>query len=210
MNQQPTYDLLGIVSAFGPLLATLLSPLIALWATVFYQRRDRSYQLKLSVFVDLMRYRRKNLSQEYVHSLNLVPVVFHDKPRIVTAFKDVMEVYESNDWRVPHDSPSGSEIRQRMNQTLQTKTAVLLSNMAQDVRIDVDQLTILQGAYMPEQWNLEETMEYEIKQSLRSILRNERPFPVFAHIEPSMPQNTGSDNNDTSPATESEHQAGVT
>ena len=184
MNQQPTYDLLGMATAFGPLLATLLSPLIALWATVVYQRRDRSYQLKLSVFVDLMRYRRKNLSQEYVNSLNLVPVVFHDKPTIVSAFKEVMEVYESNDWRTPRESPSWNEIRQRMNQTLQTKTAVLLSSMANEVRVRVDQLTILQGAYLPEQWYHEETLDNEIKQSLRAILTNQRPFPVFAQIAP--------------------------
>lgn len=180
MPQQAAPDLLGIAVIF----ATLLSPLIALWVTIIYQRRDRSYQLKLSVFVELMRHRRKNLSQEYVNSLNLVPVVFHDKPAIVSAFKEVMEVYESNDWRVPQESPSWLEIRQRLIQTLQTKTAVLLSNMAGEVRVRVDQLTILQGAYLPEQWSLEEKLDNEIKLSLMAILAGQRPLRVFAQTMP--------------------------
>ncbi len=183
MVQQTPYDVLGLAVIF----ATLLSPLLALVATIIYQKQDRRYQLRLSVFVDLMRSRRKNLSQEYVNSLNLVPVVFHDKPKIVSAFKGLMNVYESNDWRIHPESPNWNEVRQRLDQTLQNKTAVLLSTMAEVVRVKVDQLTILQGAYLPEQWYHEETLESEIKQSLRAILKNERPLPVFAHVASVVP-----------------------
>ncbi|MBL8908774.1 MAG: hypothetical protein JNM20_19035 [Rhizobiales bacterium] len=190
------------------LLSTLLSPLIAVGVTLLYQKRDQSYQRRMSVFTDLMKNRRSLLSAEYVNALNLVPVVFHKQSAIRQALGDVMALYEDNDWTIPDTDPRYTAVRGRLQQSLDRKTALLLSAMARDLRIGVGDITILQGAYLPEAWSNREKLDTEIKLGLHRILTNQGLFPILAHVvhageQAAQPeQNAAQGETQVSPATE--------
>lgn len=166
------------------LFATVLSPVIAVLVTILYQKRDQNYRTKYAIFVELMKQRRKGLDVNFVDALNLVPVVFWNHEKISNAFREVMDVYSSADWKAPLDQEWGRDKRMRLNEELNQKTALMLSYMAKELRVEVDQLTILQGAYLPEAWAVKDRIDQEIKEGLRDVLTNQRLLPILAHVRP--------------------------
>ncbi len=64
------------------ILAILCSPLIAVLVTVYLQDRKEKRGQKLYILGSLMGTRHAQLTDENVRSLNMVDMVFFDKPRI--------------------------------------------------------------------------------------------------------------------------------
>lgn len=176
---QNTEVLNSLVQQWGVLFATLISPLLAVVVTLWYQRRDRSYQLKLGVFTKLMQLRRNKISAEYVGALNLVPVVFHSNTAVTAAFREVLRATSDPNWSIPSNDPRFPEVMERLSQQLEAVTVVMLELIAKDMQIGIDQLTVLQGAYEPKGWSHSQQFDADIKKRVLEVFAGERPLPVI-------------------------------
>lgn len=66
------------------IIAILLSPVIAVLITLWYQSYKEKRDAKLRLFLTLMAHRKENLiTTEHVNALNLIDVVFADHPKVL-------------------------------------------------------------------------------------------------------------------------------
>jgi hypothetical protein len=153
-------------------LATFVSPIIAVAITLWHQGRDRTYQRRLTVFTTMMRMRRHPLSTDYVGALNLVPIEFHSKGIVISKYKELMSIYADPSWI------SGGQAIERLVNSADTKAAELLSSMATVLKVKIDSIDILQGGYSPKGWSDEEALQQNVKYSLNEILSGQKPLQI--------------------------------
>lgn len=125
-------------------------------------KRDR----KLSIFRALMKHRDNGLIQEYVDALNLIEVEFYDVPKVIDARKKLQEQFNK-----PYSN--------RQNMEITIAKAALISEIAKNLKINVEQLDILHGAYTPEGWVSEAQMRENKDNALLGVLSGSNPVRVF-------------------------------
>lgn len=84
------------VNDWAIVIATLLSPLIAVQVQVWLERRRAKRDRRQQVFYTLMRTRASLLVPEHVNALNAVPIEFYGKRRITEAYKDYISHLNSS------------------------------------------------------------------------------------------------------------------
>lgn len=161
--------------------ATFIGPVSAVLITLWYQKYSLSQQTRMELFSILMRNRRNNLSTEYVAGLNMVPVHFHGKPKVLEKYSALMETLSDLSWK---DPARVSDLIDRAN----TDLAYLLSEMSKVVKTPVDQIQILRGAYSPQGWQDDADRARNIQHRLLDVLEHRRPLPIVAHILPTASQ----------------------
>jgi hypothetical protein len=66
------------------ILAILLSPIIPILITLWWQRRKEKRDAKIRLFTTLMAFRKSYpVSYEWANALNLIDVIFSDSPKVV-------------------------------------------------------------------------------------------------------------------------------
>jgi hypothetical protein len=80
-------------------LAIAMGPTIAVAAAIGYSIWDRVYQRRLAIFHAMMGARRHWLSQDWIGSLNLIPVEFSRFDPVIDAFETLMEKYADPAWK---------------------------------------------------------------------------------------------------------------
>ena len=74
------------------IIAILLSPVIAVLVTLWYQSRREKRNTKLSLFITLMAYRKLNKpTHDWAKSLNLIDIVFADNQDVVKLWHEYYE-----------------------------------------------------------------------------------------------------------------------
>lgn len=87
-------------------IATLLSPLIAVQVTKWLDRRTQSREEQVRIFKTLMATRAANLDPRHVESLNVIDVVFHAGDKQQIEIRRLWKQYldHLNDRAYPRDS----------------------------------------------------------------------------------------------------------
>jgi hypothetical protein len=171
-------------STFAIVAATFVSPIVAVLITLWYQQYSLSRQARMDLFAVLMRNRRNNLATEYVSGLNMVPVHFHNKPKVLERYATLMATLSDLSWRTPERVP---DLTDKAN----TDLAYLLSEMSKVVRTPVDQIQILKGAYSPQGWLDDADRARNIQTRLLDVLENRSAIRVFAHLLPISAPSSG-------------------
>jgi hypothetical protein len=157
--------------------ATFVGPVVAVLITLWYQQYSLSRQARMELFSVLMRNRRNNLATEYVSGLNMVPVHFYNKPKVLERYAGLMATLSDLSWKTPDRVP---DLIDRAN----TDLAYLLSEMSKVVRTPVDQIQILKGAYSPQGWQDDADRARNIQHRLLDVLEQRSAIPVLAHLLP--------------------------
>ncbi|SFV37473.1 hypothetical protein SAMN05216456_2941 [Devosia crocina] len=171
-------------STFAIVAATFAGPIVAVLITLWYQQYSLSRQARMELFAVLMRHRRNNLATEYVSGLNMVPVHFHNKPKVLERYATLMATLSDLSWKTPERVP---DLIDKAN----TDLAYLLSEMSKVVRTPVDQIQILKGAYSPQGWVDDADRTRNIQSRLLDVLENRSAIRVFAHLLPITPPSSG-------------------
>ena len=79
------------------LLAVLLGPILAVWATRFLDDRRSTHEQRMSVFKTLMRTRRTPVMPEHVGALNLVEIEFQKDHEVITAWRALLTHFGTED-----------------------------------------------------------------------------------------------------------------
>lgn len=171
------------------LLAVLLGPILAVWATRFLDDRRSTHEQRMSVFKTLMRTRRTPVVAEHVGALNLVEIEFQKDTEVITAWRALLMHFAAEHAPKAHErQDAGLSLEEQQNrhrqflariaterQTLLTK---LLHAMAKVLRFRAEQLEIFEGGYTPQGW-VDDDMEMRAARRLfAEVALGQRVFPI--------------------------------
>jgi hypothetical protein len=159
-------------------IATLLSPLIALQVSELISRRRQLRDEQFRVFKNLMSTRASNLDPRHVECLNLIDVVFHtsSKKQIEIRLLWKQYLHHLSDRNYPRDNWGVKRVELLVE---------LLHSMANFLGFDFDKTHIKTQCYYPDGYGDLENEQVAIRHSLAEILSGKRPLPMWvANLPP--------------------------
>jgi hypothetical protein len=76
---------------------SVLSPILAVLISIYFQRRYSSYDARHKLFISLMINRQpSNPTIDWINSLNSIDIVFSDYPKVLSAWKDLFQTFEAS------------------------------------------------------------------------------------------------------------------
>ena len=161
--------------------AIILGPFLGILASQYLERIRFNKQRKVEIFHTLMRTRSMQISPEHVGALNLVELEFLGEENVTKAWKAYME--NLNEQFPP------IEEKDKYDQAIQIRGRLLtelLDAMAKSLKIEIQQLEILRGSYVPQGWADQDWENTIIRRSLIDVLNGKAPISVQA-VESSSP-----------------------
>jgi hypothetical protein len=184
------YNVLTIV-------AIVLGPILAVMVTRFVDNKRADYGRQMDIFRALMRTRNMKISAEHVGALNLVELEFPEHANVVSAWKEYLKNL-SEPWPTNADQGLIDALVKR-RESLLTK---LISEIAKALRFKVEQLDILAGNYLPQDWVDVDLEQRLVRRALLHVLSGQGslairpaanpypPAPVQA-VQPQTPHQVG-------------------
>jgi hypothetical protein len=151
--------------------ATIIGPLAAVIITQWWQKADRDYQRRLSLFQTMMRTRRQQLSADWVGAVNLVPVEFSQHRDVIESVNRLLDRLSDPGWR------GSQEQIQRAIENADTAASELLYRMAAALKINLRGLD-LRRAYSPQGWATDEDQDRNARNGLMQLLQGQRAIHV--------------------------------
>ena len=151
--------------------ALIAGPVSAVLITRYFDRKREINRRKWEVFRNLMCYRKQQLSQGFVSSLNLLEVEFHDD-------KDVLTAWELLYNHLNTEEPDNDNRKRIFYDERERLLATLLQKVAQSLGIKLNSLDMLQSGYSPQGWEWNEAEQLSLRKKLSEVLEGSKPFPV--------------------------------
>ena len=153
-------------------IATLLSPLIAVQVTKWLERRTLTRDEQVRIFKTLMATRAAILDPRHVESLNVIDVVFHANEKQEIDIRRLWKQYldHLNDRTYPRDTWGVKRVELLVE---------LLHSMAIFLGFDFDKTHIKNQAYFPEGYGDIENDQTVNRKALREILTGQRPLQMW-------------------------------
>jgi hypothetical protein len=156
-----------LVLGIAIVIATFAGPIFAVLVTRHIDNVRRTQERRLAVFRSLMATRRAMLSADKVTALNMVEIEFYRIQSVQDAHRDVMAHINT-----PPPLPPGWNDRHR---TLLTR---LLSEMAQVLGYELQQLDVLEGGYYPQGFLDIDIEQQAVRRAFIEVLSGRRPLAV--------------------------------
>lgn len=118
-----------------------------------------------------MSSRAAGLNAETIQSLNLIEIDFHDKPKVVSAWKDYFQ-------HLCLVGPADENQAQRFAEKRQRLNVALLDAIAKAVGYKIEQLSILEGGYYPNLAARTEADQHAIREMFAAIAQGRRALPI--------------------------------
>jgi hypothetical protein len=116
--------------------AILLSPVIAVLVTLFWQRRTSSINEKRKVFSILMANRHAITNESKAQAYNMIDVVFFKETKVRALWKELLEMLSNTGL----NNPPGWEVWKKKNLELLTEMAKILNYGDKITHLDVDRI----------------------------------------------------------------------
>jgi hypothetical protein len=143
-------------------IAILLSPIIAVLITLWYQSYKEKRDAKFRLFLTLMAHRKENpLTIEHVNSLNLIDVVFANHPKVLQLWHEYYNLLNTRPANVV---------------AWENKHVELLSEMATELRYGKLKQTDILKFYTPQSHTDQLVMNAEMQKELLRVLKNSASF----------------------------------
>lgn len=159
-------------------LATLLSPLIAIQVSELMKSRSQVRDEQFRVFKTLMSTRASILDPRHVECLNLIDVVFHTSTAKEKEIRRLWKQYlhHLGDRNYPKDSWDAKRVELLVE---------LLHSMAIHLGYDFDKTHITTQCYYPDGYGDLQNEQGSIRRSLAEILNGKQPLPIWvANLPP--------------------------
>lgn len=154
------------------LAAMIVGPLVAVIAAMRLIAWDRVYQRRLDVFRTMMSHRRLWLSQDWICSLNLVPVEFGRFPEVMKAFTTLSEKYSDAAWQ------SAEDTRRRIVLDTENAACELLLRMADSLKIEMRGADLRARQITPLGWSTDDVRQRQSRELTMQILQGNRALRV--------------------------------
>jgi hypothetical protein len=153
--------------------ATILGPILAVWASEIRQHRKQARDRREWVFRSLMTTRSSRLSPDHVSALNHIDFAFPQKSYPEVA--DAWGLYYAH-----LHSPQGN-IQESMNRWTEAGYNLLvelLHQMATVLDIPFSKTSIQKSAYYPQGYVFTEHQQNELRALVLEVLRGDRPISI--------------------------------
>jgi hypothetical protein len=167
------------------ILATLLSPLVALQVSVYLQDRREKRERRFRVFQVLMTTRAASLAPEHVEALNSIDIAFYGADPTSRAVLEAHKVYL--------DHLNQPTLIEGWGPRREELLVELLQKMAVSLRYDFDKVTLRRASYFPRGFGDRDWEAQQIRQLLLALLKGERWLPVLAVAPPTQKQSSPPD-----------------
>lgn len=171
------------------IVATLLSPLIAVQVSVYLQHRKEKREQRFQVFRTLMATRAANLNPAHVEALNMIDVAYYGADRKSKAVVEACKVYIEH-----HNRPLSQEGWGMRREELLVD---LLQKMANCLGYDFDKVSIQRTSYFPRGFGDTDWENQQIRKLALAVLKGERWLPVYA-TSPDYPASAQATSGDSS------------
>ena len=161
--------------------ATLVGPILAIWASEWRQKNRQNLERKEWVFRTLMTTRSARLHPDHIQALNHIAFVFAGQREIVDAW-GLYFAHLNTDQGTTEDS------NDRWHEKSNSLLADLIHLMALSLNIPFSKTYITQPSYYPKGYEMTEIEQQELRRLLLQVLRNERSINMNATVYP--PQQT--------------------
>lgn len=170
-----------MVIEWDVVVATLLSPLIALQVSEWIARRRQAKEEQLRVFKALMATRASPLDRRHVEALNQIDVVFSGNGKKVTEVRRLWKQYldHLSDRNYPRDAWGTRRLELMVE---------LLHGMAGHLGFDFDKTHIKNQCYYPDGYGDLENVQATVRNALAEIVSGRRSLPMHITNWRDMPQ----------------------
>ena len=174
----------GLWMGLATIVAVVLGPVIAVCITRYLDDLRADKARKLDIFRTLMRTRRMQLHWEHVGALNLVEVEFINHPKVVEAWKAYLG--SLGEELPPIEQKDRHDKIFNMREKLLT---TLIDEIAKVLKIEIKQLDILEGNYMPQGWADDEWEQKLVRRGLINVLHRKTSILIQPNQPPPHEQN---------------------
>ena len=164
--------------------ATIVGPILAVWASEWRQRRKAQTDRKEWVFRTLMSTRGAKLNPEHVAAINHIEFAFPRKA--CPAIEDTRALYRRH-LRSPDSISQDNAVRQAWTSKANDLFAAMLYLMAVELKIPFTKSDITEESYHPDAHLFSELESREIRNLLLQVLKNGRPINIRPVIDPPVP-----------------------
>jgi len=159
------------------LIAILVGPAFGAWLTRRLDDRREIQKRKFDVFRALMRTRKMPIHIDHVSALNLVEVEFIKHRDVISAWKTYLTNLGESLPPVEEKDRYDAAIKRR--DSLLTK---LLHEIARALKVEIEQLSILEGNYIPQGWVDDDWEQRLVRRGLIDVLSGRRPIAMRPEI----------------------------
>ena len=155
--------------------ATLVAPVLAIWASEWRQQRRQGQEQKEWVFRTLMTTRSARLDPNHIQALN----------HIVFSFSGNIEIIDAWGLYFAHlntDQGSTQDSRERWHEKSNSLLADLTHLMALNLKIPFSKTFITQPSYYPDGYVETEEEQKQLRKLLLQLLKNERSVNMNATV----------------------------
>jgi len=153
--------------------AIVVGPAFGAWLTRWLDDRRETNKRKFDIFRTLMRTRKMPIHIEHVSALNLVEVEFNENTNVIAAWKSYLTSLGES--LPPLDDKEKNDAVAKKRDSLLTK---LLSEIAKCLNVKIEQLSILEGNYIPQGWVDEDWEQRLVRRSLIDVLTARRAILI--------------------------------
>ena len=173
--------------------ATLLSPLIAVQVTEYLNRRRQSRDEQLRIFRTLMATRASTLEVSHVQALNSIDVIFNGRSAKQEAVRRQWKQYldHLNDKNYP---------REHWETKRKELLVDLLDTMGQHLGFNFDKTHLKNQSYFPQGYGDLEAEQSALRRATFEIVSGKRPLSIWVANLPSQPSNLAPEPGSTRPA----------
>ena len=161
------------------IVALFAGPVFAVWLTRRLDDRRQLQQRKYDIFRTLMRTRKMPIHFDHVGALNLIEVEFIKDANVITAWKSYLA--NLSETAPPMEEKEKYDALVKKRDALLTK---LLSEIAISLNITIEQLSILEGNYIPQGWVDDDWHQRLVQRSLLDVLTAKRALVIRADVTP--------------------------
>jgi len=155
--------------------ATVVGPVLAIWASEWRQKNRQNQERKEWVFRALLTTRSARLHPDHIQALNHIAFVFSNHAEI----KDAWGLYFAH---LNTDQGTTEDSSARWHEKSNTLLADLIYLMAKDLNIPFSKTDITQPSYYPRGYEMNDAQQIETRRLLLEILRNERSINMNATV----------------------------
>jgi hypothetical protein len=146
------------------ILAIIVGPILAVLITRYVDEVGATKARKLDIFRTLMRTRKMPIHFDHVAALNMVEIDFFQDEKVIKSWKEYLTNLSTHDF----------DKREKL-------LTALLSEIARNLKIKIQQLDILEGNYIPQGWVDDDQRLRELRQLSLEVLSGRTPISIRAH-----------------------------
>ena len=160
---------------FAIVFATLVGPILAIWASEWRQKNRQNQEKKEWIFRTLMTTRSARMSPDHIQALNFIDFAFHKNNKIIDAWGVYFTHLKTDRGQIEAENKA-------WDNTSNSHFTELLHQMAEDMNIAFSKTYIMQPSYYPSGYEYTEAQHHELRALLLQLLKNERSINMNATV----------------------------